>query len=66
MGLYSIMMKLITLHNDCKYCGRSQAIAGVIINHHISQNSLMYPFRLVSPRVAGKTRVFFTMCNLHV
>jgi hypothetical protein len=41
MGLYSIMIKLITFHSDRKYCGRSQAIAGVIIDRHIFQNSLM-------------------------
>jgi hypothetical protein len=41
MRLYSIMIELITFHNDRKYCGRSQAIAGVIIDHLISQNSLM-------------------------
>ena len=41
MRLYSIMIGLITIHNDRTYCDRSQAITGVIIDHHISQNSLM-------------------------
>ena len=41
MRLYSIMIKPIAFHNDRKYCSRSQAIAGVVIDHHISKNSLM-------------------------
>ena len=41
MRLYSNMIKLIKFHCDRKYCGRSQAIAGVITDHHSSQNSLM-------------------------
>jgi hypothetical protein len=49
MRLYSIMINIITFHNDRKYCGRSQAIAGVITDHHIFQNSLMqWNFEILS------------------
>ena len=41
MRLNGNMIKLITLYNDCRDCGRSQVIVAVITDHHISQNSLM-------------------------
>ena len=35
------MISFVTFHDDRRHCGRSQSIAGVVIDHHISQNSLM-------------------------
>ena len=51
MRLYSIMIELITFHHDRKYCGRSQAIGGVIIDHHIPQNSLMQIVEIIDSDV---------------
>ena len=65
MRLYSIMIELITFHIDRKYCGRSQAIAGVIIDHHTSQNSLMVPFFLFFERSHTQDRLsFLSTCFL--